>query len=129
LPTIEPLRDVDVNWVQGFPESEWAERLTPLAQELTEEFFPGCVMGGTGLFVLAPGQMHPAHVDIQPPEWVTRVHVPLVTNQHCTATMWDGFHEMSVGKAYSFNTRISHAVSNAGDARRIHLVFDIKRAL
>ena len=79
------------------------------------------------MFPLDPGQIHPAHQDMQPTEWVTRVHIPLVTNPHAVATMDDGYHQMLVGKAYLFNTLVTHAVANGGTTPRIHLVFDVKR--
>jgi hypothetical protein len=98
-----------------------------IADRIVKDYYPDCEHGGVGLFVLEPGQMHPAHVDIQPPEWVTRIHVPLETNFHCTATTARGYHLMDVGMAYEFDTTVEHAVSNAGKTPRIHLVFDIKR--
>lgn len=38
---------------------------------------------------MAPGQSHPMHVDSQRADWITRVHVPLVTNSGCWF-MWEG---------------------------------------
>ena len=89
--------------------------------------FPGCVMGGIGLFTLDPGQEHPTHTDVQPPEWVTRVHVPLVTNELATVTTDEGTFHMQAGKAYKFDTRRPHAVRNGGTEPRVHLVFDVRK--
>ena len=122
MSTIEEFADVPAEGI-----SSDAEDYRPLAEHLVEEFFPGCIIGGLGLFEVAPGQIHPAHIDDQPPEWVTRVHIPLQTNPHCVATMPDGPHQMVVGKAYKFNTTIEHAVSNGGKTPRIHLVFEVRR--
>ena len=124
--TIEPFAEVDTAGVQDHHWETWADALVPLAVDLTEKHYPNCVMGGTGLFILDPGQMHPVHTDIQPPEWVVRVHIPMLTNPYCFAAMDDGYHQMDVGKAYRFNTRRPHAVANAGKTVRVHLVFDIK---
>ena len=120
--TIEELADVDVS---GIPLE--AEAFRPLAESLVKEFYPHCVISGIGLFTLEPGQIHPVHKDDQPPEWVTRVHIPLQTNPHAVATTEDGPIHMRVGKAYRFNTMREHAVSNGGKTPRIHLVFEVRR--
>jgi len=101
----------------------WGETV---AIYLTDKFYPGCKIGGVGIFTLDPGQVHIAHQDIQPPEWLVRVHLPIQTNLHCFASSDDGYHAMELGKAYKFNTLRTHAVANAGKTPRVHLVFDIK---
>lgn len=120
--TIEEFADVDIPLA-----SVDAEDFRPFATKLVEQFFPGCSISGIGLFTVAPGQIHPVHTDVQPEEWVTRVHIPLSTNRHCVATMPDGPHEMVVGKAYKFNTLAPHAVSNGGLTPRVHLVFEVRK--
>ena len=139
--TIEPFADVDVSdlaaWLRAIPVAEWpqmadpawrgcGDRCRPLADALMAEF-PGCAISGLGLFLLAPGQVHPAHRDEQALDWVTRVHVPIVTNAQATVTTDDGEFHMEVGKAYRFNTWATHAVANHGTTPRVHLVFDIKK--
>ena len=139
--TIEPFASVDVAshaaWLQTVPVADWPKmadpawrgweaRFRPLATSLMVEF-PGCAMSGLGLFLLQPGQRHPAHKDEQPPDWVTRVHVPIVTNELATATTDDGEIHMEVGVAYTFNTRATHAVYNGGATPRVHMVMDIRR--
>jgi hypothetical protein len=139
--TIEPFAEVDVRalaaWLNAIPVAEWpkmsdaawrgsGDKCRPLAELLIAEF-PGCSISGLGFFLLAPGQLHPAHRDDQPPEWVTRVHVPIITNPLASATTDDGTIHMQVGKAYRFNTRASHAVYNGGSTPRVHMVFDVKR--
>lgn len=123
MAAIEPFADVSV---QG-SEAKDAESYRPLALALIAEHFPGCHLGGIGLFRLEPGQIHPAHTDAQPPEWVTRVHIPLQTNPHAVATTDDGPLHMAVGKAYKFDTTAPHAVANGGKTARIHLVFEVMR--
>lgn len=76
---------------------------------------------------VGPGNGHGYHRDSQPPEWITRVHVPLVTNEACWFA-WepDGKRvHFSVGNAYSFNTLVPHAFGNDGTTERIHLTFDV----
>lgn|GEM_PF-2779314 len=69
------------------------------------------------------------HQDPQPPEWITRVHVPLVTNP-AAWFMWEEADGVKVhfeaGKAYSFNTLRRHAFANDGDTDRVHLLFDVQ---
>lgn len=102
-----------------------ARAMRAVADELMGHF-PDCVYSGVGLFLLAPGQVHPAHTDEQPPEWVTRVHVPVITNSGATATTDQGTIHMRAGIAYKFDTRQAHAVRNDGDETRVHLVFEVR---
>ena len=142
--TIDELCSVDVSelvkWMTPIPVKEWlkmadasfrgwGEIFRPLATDLTERFYPGCMVSGVGIFVLEPGQVHPAHRDEQPEEWVSRVHVPIFSNENATATMDDGEHAMEVGKAYRFNTLATHAVANGGASFRAHFVFDIHQSV
>jgi hypothetical protein len=122
--TIERFAKVDVSGLDISRD----ESGRPIAEALTERFYPGCSVSGVGFFVMEPGQVHPAHRDEQPPYWVTRVHVPVTTNDGVIYTMDDGEHRMEVGKAYRMNTLATHAVANHGETNRIHLVFDIRTA-
>ena len=132
--TIEPIAEVAIadlaSWLLTVPADKWpdasmGEKFRPLAEALVAQHFPGCKVSGVGLFVLEPGQIHPAHRDDQPPEWVTRVHVPILTNPHAVTTMEDGPHRMLAGTVYAFNTRAEHAVANGGRSPRVHLVFEV----
>ena len=142
MDAIERLADVAVGdlatWLAGLPpeafarlaDPAWgnaAERCRPIAEALVAEHFPGCCVSGVGLFVLAPGQMHPAHRDEQPPEWRTRVHIPVLTNPDAVAIVDSGTLHLEVGVAYTFDTRQTHAVANRGTTPRVHLVFDVYR--
>lgn len=143
MSAIEKLADVEVGalaaWVAGidpgdfrmFADPAWngcAERFGPLAEAIVAEHFPGCKVAGVGLFVLAPGQVHPAHRDEQPPEWVTRLHVPLLTSPLAVAIVDEGEMHLAVGCAYTFDTRETHAVANRGETPRVHLVCDVHRS-
>lgn len=78
---------------------------------------------------LVPGATYEYHRDPQPPEWLTRVHVPIVTNP----LAWLRFQEQDervhfdVGFAYSFNTLRQHCYGNDGVKDRVHLLFDVLR--
>jgi hypothetical protein len=139
--TIEPFADIDVSeyvdWVKSVPSDkwygfqnedylDWGPRFWPLARMLTAAYFPGCGIVGIGMFLLKPGQIHPAHVDDQPPEWRARIHVPLITNSGCVITMDDGDHFLEVGKAYKMNTLSTHRVENRGTTPRLNFMFDLK---
>jgi hypothetical protein len=98
-----------------------------IAADIVNRFFPGCAISGIGVWEMEPGQVHPAHWDEQPPYWITRIHVPLITNPKVVFTSDEGDFRMKVGKAYSFNTKAMHAVANHGKTTRVHLVFDIRK--
>lgn len=111
--TIECLGEVDATAEPG-----------SVAGELVRRFYPDCRFS-YGLWNMEPGQVHPAHIDQQPPEWLARIHVPLKTNAGVVFTMEDGDHHMEVGKAYRVNTLRTHAVANRGNTERVHLVIEV----
>lgn len=142
MSAIETLASVDIGelaaWLATVPERDFAkltdpawqgagERCRPIAEALVAGHFPGCRVAGVGLFVLAPGQVHPSHCDEQPPEWVTRLHVPLLTNALAVAIVDAGTLHLDVGFAYTFDTRQTHSVRNDGATARIHLILDVHR--
>lgn len=114
--TIEYLGTVDVTG-----------ELFAVAEDLVARFYPGCKFD-FGTWDLAPGQVHPAHIDEQPPHWLARIHVPLTTNPGVIFRMDDGEHHMEVGKAYRMNTLRTHAVENKGETHRVHLVIEVRAA-
>lgn len=122
IPTHQWRRMADPTWMRV------AEHGYPVAKLLMKEHFPECEISGLGMFVLDPGQEHPEHRDEQPPEWITRVHVPVITNAAATATTAQGTVHMKEGTAYKFNTREPHAVCNFGTRPRVHLIFDVRKA-
>jgi hypothetical protein len=88
-----------------------------------------------GLMRLAPGGELARHTDITDRDAgaskgkVIRVHIPLISNEHCVFQSWglDGSRStlvMKVGSAYYLDTRKPHAVVNGGNSERIHLVVD-----
>lgn len=93
-----------------------------------------CLADGVVLSRMPPGESHGMHRDLQRAGWLTRVHVPLVTNPRA----WIAFEgnypyihvyrdHFEVGKAYSFDTLRRHAFGNDGDTERVHLLFDAIR--
>jgi len=142
MTVVAPFAEVDISALaarlEAIPISEWPKMADPESLGLGDEIravadalmshFPGCVYSGVGLFLLAAGQAHPAHTDVQPPDWVTRVHVPVITNDKAIAWTEDGTITMRAGVAYRFDTRRPHAVRNDGETPRVHLVFDVRKA-
>ncbi len=96
-----------------------------IAQCLVDRYYPGCKVGGFGVWTMEPGQIHPRHVDEMRDDWVVRLHIPLATNPGVIFTTDDGECHMEVGKAYEFNPRAPHAVENRGETVRAHLIIDV----
>lgn len=102
----------------------------PLMQAVCTFLGPGATWERACLSRLVPGVRYGYHRDGQPSNWITRVHVPLVTSPHC----WFAWEEqegrrvfMDVGWAYSFNTMKAHSYANDGPTDRVHLLFDVVR--
>jgi hypothetical protein len=93
--------------------------------EVLMQLFPACHAGEHQLTILNPGDYVPYHTDQCLADWITRVHVPIVTNPDCWF-LTDGLaHHMEVGMAYEVNPSRPHAVANFGSAVRAHLMFDV----
>ena len=75
-----------------------------------------------------PGQSHPMHVDAQPDDHLTRVHVPVLTNPGVWFEWEDcpGRVHFEAGKAYTFDTTRRHSFGNDGATDRVHLMFDVR---
>jgi aspartyl/asparaginyl beta-hydroxylase (cupin superfamily) len=74
---------------------------------------------------MAPGGIIKPHRDANPAaRWPHKIHVPLLTNDRVTFFV-DGIgYRMPEGEAYEVNNMGVHAVENAGDSDRIHLIFE-----
>lgn len=78
---------------------------------------------------MLPGQRHDLHVDRQRSDWITRIHVPIVTNPGAWM-LWEeepGRVHFEAGVAYTFDTTRRHAFGNDGATERVHLMFDVLR--
>lgn len=71
------------------------------------------------------GDYVPPHTDDTHDGWVTRIHVPIVTNKDAAMIIDGEEYHFLVGKAYTFDIRKPHAIRNNGKASRIHLMFDV----
>lgn len=106
----------------------WAglkERTECLVHGLLSLFSDGATDTYRSITTIHPGDYVPHHTDTLVPGWLSRIHVPLVTNPEAWFITLGVEHHMDVGKAYQVNPSIPHAVRNAGKASRIHLMFDV----
>ena len=74
-----------------------------------------------------PGQRHDLHVDKMRADWVTRIHVPILTNEGAWM-LWEEEGRkvhFEAGKAYTFDATRRHAFGNDGPTERVHLMFDL----
>lgn len=136
-----------LEWLHSFPLSDWpqqgryGEPIKPAmptnllwqgfgvgTQKLVDEvmsYFPGTYPMQRMMGCIMPGNDIQRHRDSQPPQWITRVHIPLTSNPKALFVMDDGPHHMDVGKCYRVNTEAYHAIRNDGDCPRIHLMVDV----
>lgn len=110
---IRPAMVTDLAW-QGF-----GDRTESLVQALASETF------GRMLSVVMPGHWIDPHVDVIDGA-LTRVHVPILTNDRAFMVVDGVSYGMSPGLAYTLDTRAVHSVKNYGDTPRIHLMFDVR---
>lgn len=143
-----------IAWVTAIPFTEWPqqhkvdEQLRPamvndpswhslalhtngLVRAIMVEYLPiGSRDSNRMLSVVMPGHTIPSHRDEQPDaQWVTRVHVPLTTNDAVEFVSGGNKATMRVGVAYTVDTRVRHSISNRGTTPRIHFMFDVYAAL
>jgi hypothetical protein len=132
--TIEKLCDVKVKeqikWFKGILDVRYVNEgcwphLQSLADQVMINFPTGLKMSSIGVWLMEPKQLHPWHTDLQPDNWIVRIHIPLITNPAVIFTMEDGDHHLDVGSSYLFNTLARHQIENGGNTVRAHVVMDI----
>ncbi len=140
-----------IQWIETIPFTRWPQQ-TRLADglirpamvndlswesfgvvtgELVRHASPASLVGlrerNRMISVVMPGAMIDPHTDVLADGWVTRIHIPLLTNPDAMFISEDMVHRLAVGFAYEINTRERHAVWNAGLIPRVHLMFDLHR--
>ena len=106
--------------------TQWRALIEPVMEAAVRPF--GYARGAYPRIMLARmaagGVIHP-HRDANPSaKWPHKIHVPLQTNDKVTFYVdGAGFH-LPVGEAAEVNNMGVHAVANAGDTDRIHLIFE-----
>ncbi|MGZ8370261.1 MAG: aspartyl/asparaginyl beta-hydroxylase domain-containing protein [Caulobacteraceae bacterium] len=74
---------------------------------------------------MAPGGVIHPHRDANPAaRWPHKIHVPLLTNDKVTFFVDGVGYHFAEGEAVEVNNMGVHAVENAGDTDRIHLIFE-----
>lgn len=144
LVDIEPL----VRWLDAIDFEEWPQQrigelrpamvtdpewhgfgamFGPTVNSLMRHFSEGTTAFQAMLSVVMPGHEIEAHRDEQAPYWVYRVHVPLTSNGRAWFVTGGLHHHMAPGIAYLVDTRVEHAVINAGKTPRTHFMFDVRQ--
>lgn len=116
-----PAMVTDLRW-HGF-----GERARPIVDAVVDEHFPGLTAYQLMLSVVMPGKCIPPHRDLQADDWITRVHVPLVSNEQSRFIVDNEPYVLNPGTAYLVNTLREHAVENSGETPRIHFMFDLRK--
>lgn len=88
--------------------------------------FPGCASFQRMLSVVMPGHRIEPHCDQQAPYWLSRVHVPITSNEQAWFITKSGPHCMLPGLAYRVDTQAEHGVVNDGETPRVHFLFDVR---
>ncbi len=106
--------------------AEWQALLAPVMQAAVAPYgyasgqFPRVMLAR-----MAPGGEIKPHRDANAAaKWPHKIHVPLLTNDRVTFYV-DGIgYHLPEGEAAEVNNMGVHAVKNAGDGDRIHLIFE-----
>jgi Aspartyl/Asparaginyl beta-hydroxylase len=134
-----------IEWIRSIPWEDWprlagaperpamvndplwhslALRTSSVRMDLLHHF-PGARCSNVMLSAVMPGAEISPHADRQAEGWITRIHVPLTSNPKALFYIEGVEHQLQPGLAYAIDVRRIHAVSNAGDTPRIHLMWDV----
>jgi hypothetical protein len=122
------------NWAKGghYPsvivDPTWEgcdEHTEPIVATLLKLYPPACTDTYRAITTIHPGDYVQHHTDTLPEGWLARIHVPLVTNPEAWFIIGGKEHHLDVGMSYRVNPAVPHAVRNAGETSRIHLMFDV----
>jgi len=151
--TVKSFAEVNVadlaEWITGIPLTDWPQqwrarpeqvrpamvtdhtwcnfdcRTNPIVTALMVHF-PGCTAFNRMLSCVMPGELIEAHIDEQGPDWLARVHVPLVSNPEAWFMVGGEEWNLEVGTTYLVNTLALHGIANHGKSPRIHFMFDVR---
>ena len=106
--------------------AEWKGLLEPvLAQAVRDYGYTDAAFPRVMLARMAPGGVIKPHRDANPAaKWPHKIHVPLVTNDKVTFFVDGVGYQFPEGEAVEVSNMAVHAVENAGDTDRIHLIFE-----
>lgn len=102
----------------------------PIVEAVLEKLPGRSVVHGMMLSGMPAGASHGLHVDVVRADWLTRVHVPLITSPGAWMLFEDEGERVhfEAGRAYTFDVRERHAFGNDGGEARVHLIFDVLEA-
>lgn len=106
--------------------AEWRALLEPVMRAAVVPYgYAGGQFPRVMLARMGPGGEIKPHRDANPAaKWPHKIHVPLLTNDKVTFFV-DGIgYHLPEGEAAEVNNMGVHAVTNAGDGDRIHLIFE-----
>lgn len=106
--------------------ADWQALLVPVMQAAVAPYgYAGGQFPRVMLARMAPGGEIKPHRDANAAaKWPHKIHVPLLTNDKVTFYV-DGIgYHLPEGEAAEVNNMGVHAVKNAGDGDRIHLIFE-----
>ena len=106
--------------------AEWKGMLEPvLAQAVRDYGYSDAAFPRVMLARMAPGGVIKPHRDANPAaKWPHKIHVPLLTNDKVTFFVDGVGYHVPEGEAVEVSNMAVHAVENAGDTDRIHLIFE-----
>ena len=105
---------------------DWKGLLEPvLAQAVRDYGYKDAAFPRVMLARMAHGGVIKPHRDANPAaKWPHKIHVPLVTNDKVTFFVDGVGYHFPEGEAVEVSNMAVHAVENAGDTDRIHLIFE-----
>lgn len=104
----------------------WRELVAPVLAQATKSYgYAHAAFPRVMLARMAPGGIIKPHRDTNPAaKWPHKIHVPLVTNEKVTFFVDGVGYHFREGEAVEVSNMAVHAVHNAGDSDRIHLIFE-----
>lgn len=106
--------------------SQWRRLLEPVLIAATRDYgYARAAFPRVMLARMAPGGVIKPHRDANPAaKWPHKIHVPLLTNERVTFFVDGVGYRFREGEAVEVSNMAVHAVENAGDTDRIHLIFE-----
>ena len=106
--------------------AEWRALLEPVLAQATRDYgYARGVFPRVMLARMAPGGVIKPHVDANlAAKWPHKIHVPLLTNEKVTFFIGGVGYHFAEGDAVEVSNMAVHAVENAGETDRIHLIFE-----
>ncbi|HEU0306600.1 MAG TPA: aspartyl/asparaginyl beta-hydroxylase domain-containing protein [Lysobacter sp.] len=105
---------------------QWRSLLEPVLAQATRDYgYARAAFPRVMLARMAPGGVIKPHRDANPAaKWPHKIHVPLLTNERVTFFVDGVGYHFQEGEAVEVSNMAVHAVENAGDTDRIHLIFE-----